>query len=167
MNELTSLAPAAVWWILSLSLMGVGLLGTVLPVLPGTILVLAGVVIGAWIDSFTRVSGWTVVAIAVLALLAWATDYIAAMLGARRAGASSLAVVGAAAGTVAGIFTGLVGLLFMPFIGAMAGEYWARRDMVRAAGVGWSTWIGLLIGTAVKLALSFMMIGIFAVAWWF
>jgi uncharacterized protein len=76
------------WWILSGALIVGGLVGTVLPALPGTALVLAGIVLGAWIDDFTRVSGTTVGIIAVLAVLAWVLDYAAGLLGARRAGAS-------------------------------------------------------------------------------
>ena len=118
------------WWLLAISLMVVGVAGTILPVLPGTILVLAGVFVGAWIDGFTRVSGWSVGFIAVLAVAAWATDYLAALLGAKKAGASPMAVAGAALGTLLGIFMGFVGLLFMPLLGAAAGEYWhqARRN---------------------------------------
>ena len=93
-----------------------GVAGTVLPALPGTVLVLAGIVWGAWLDGFTRVPVWVVALCAVLAALAWATDYVAAMLGARRVRASGWALAGAAAGTVAGIFTGFIGLLFMPII---------------------------------------------------
>lgn len=161
-------------WVLSALLIAVGVAGTVLPALPGTVLVLAGIVLGAWIDGFSRVSGWTVAAVAVLAVLAWATDYVAAALGARRAGASGLALVGAAVGTVAGALTGLVGLLFMPLLGAMLGEAWAQRSRWQAgerqqAGqqavrVGLATWVGLLVGTAVKLALVGMMIGLFVAA---
>nr|WP_297351343.1 DUF456 domain-containing protein [uncultured Caldimonas sp.] len=165
MTELGLIAPPAVWWTLSIALMALGVLGTVLPALPGTILVLAGVVVGAWIDGFVRVSGWTVGVLAFLAILAWVTDYVAALLGARKAGASPLALAGAAVGTVLGIFTGLIGLLFMPLVGAMAGEYWARRDADRATRVGIATWIGLLVGTIVKVVLAFMMIGIFVFAW--
>ena len=98
MPEFEFMTPA-VWWVLSVGLIGLGVLGTVLPVLPGPMLVLAGIVLGAWIDHFTHVSGWTVGAIALLALLAWATDFIAALLGARRVGASPAALVGAAAKT--------------------------------------------------------------------
>lgn len=179
MIETFDLANAA-WWTLSIGLMLVGVAGTVLPMLPGTALVLAGVVLGAWIDDFARVSGWTVGVIALLAGLAWLTDYVAALLGAKKAGASPLAVAGAAIGTVLGIFTGLVGLLFMPLAGAMAGEYWSRHrerggfgspaDQQaagrQAARVGIATWLGLLLGTVVKLVLTFLMIGIFVVAWW-
>ena len=106
-----------------------------------------------------------------LAVLAWATDFVASLLGAKKAGASSAALVGAALGTVAGIFTGFIGLLFMPLVGAALGEAWAQRERLhqmdthgQVARVGIATWIGLLVGTAVKLALVFMMIGIFVVA---
>ena len=87
---------SALLWIVAIVLIIVGVAGTILPALPGTILVLAGIVLGAWIDSFARVPGWVVALIALLAVLAWATDYLATVLGARRAGASTLAIVGAA-----------------------------------------------------------------------
>ena len=158
-----------------------GIAGTVLPALPGTVLVLGGIVWGAWLDGFTRVPVWVVVLCAVLAALAWATEYVAAMLGARRLRASGWALAGAAAGTGAGIFTGFIGLLFMPLAGAMAGEWWAlsrqagtvsapvdhAADGKRALEVGFATWLGMMIGTAVKLALVFVMVGVFAAAYFF
>ena len=151
-------------WILSVALIVVGLAGIVLPALPGTILVLAGIVLGAWIDDFTRVGGFAVAAATVLAVLAWAMDYVSAMLGARRAGASRPAVVGAAVGTVAGIFMGLVGVLFMPLVGAAVGEYMARRNQQMAVRVGIATWLGLMAGMLAKFVLAFVMIGIYVVA---
>jgi uncharacterized protein YqgC (DUF456 family) len=146
--------------------------------------VLAGIVLGAWIDDFQHVSVWTLGVIAVLAVLAWAVDYVAAVLGAKRAGASRLAMLGAAIGTVAGLLMGLVGVLFMPLVGAIVGEVVAQRQQrsrERTAGVvppdgdvaavrrqalrvGLATWIGLLLGTVAKLVLVFMMIGVFVAA---
>jgi uncharacterized protein YqgC (DUF456 family) len=165
------------WWVASIVLIVVGVVGTILPMLPGTILVLAGIVLGAWIDGFTRVSVGTLVFISVLAVVAWLTDYVAAALGAKKVGASPLALAGAALGTLLGILMGLVGLLFMPLLGAMAGEYWTLRKQLgvgadaaqhraaghRAARVGIATWIGLLLGTVIKVVLVFLMIGVFAV----
>lgn len=151
-------------WILSAGLVLVGLAGIVLPALPGTLLVFAGLALGAWIDDFTRVGWFALGAIAVLAVLAWLMDYVSAMLGARRTGASRQAVIGAAIGTVAGIFLGIVGVLFMPLVGAAAGEYMARRNHQQAVRVGISTWIGLMAGMLAKFVLAFMMIGIFLVA---
>jgi uncharacterized protein YqgC (DUF456 family) len=150
--------------VLSTLLIGVGLAGIVLPALPGTILILAGIVLGAWIDDFNRVGWLAVAAVAVLAVLAWLMDYVAALLGAKRAGASRQAIIGAAIGTVLGVFTGLVGVLFMPLVGAAAGEYIARRQHGQALRVGIATWLGLMAGMLAKFVLAFMMIGIYAVA---
>jgi uncharacterized protein YqgC (DUF456 family) len=154
----------SVLWVLSVGLILVGLAGIVLPALPGTILVFAGIVLGAWIDDFARVGWFALAAIAVLAVLAWLMDYVAAMLGAKRAGASRQAIIGAAIGTVAGIFMGIVGVLFMPLVGAAAGEFMARRNRHEAVRVGIATWLGLMAGMLAKFVLAFMMIGIFVVA---
>ena len=154
----------ALWWVLSVVLIAAGLAGTVLPALPGTALVLAGILLGAWIDDFTRVGPWAVGAIVVMAVLAWVLDYVAALLGAQRAGASRQALVGAAVGTVAGLFMGLVGVLFMPLVGAAVGEYLAQRDQQRAVKVGVATWLGLMAGLLAKVVLACMMIGVFVVA---
>jgi len=151
-------------WILSVALIVAGLVGTVLPALPGTLFVLAGIVLGAWIDDFSRV-GWGVLSvIGVLALLAWVLDYVAGLLGARKAGASRQAIIGAALGTVAGLFMGLVGVLFMPLVGAAIGEFVARRDHERAVKVGLATWLGIMAGLVSKVVIAFMMIGVFIAA---
>ena len=154
----------AVLWVISTVLIVVGVAGAVLPALPGTVLVLAGIVMGAWIDDFTRVGGWTLTIVALLAVLAWVLDYVAGLMGARRAGASRQALLGAALGTVAGLFMGLVGVLFMPLVGAAVGEYLARRDHVGALRVGVSTWLGIMAGLLAKVVLAFMMIGVYVIA---
>jgi uncharacterized protein len=153
-----------VWWGLSVLLIAVGLAGTVLPVLPGTAFVLGGIVLGAWIDDFTRVPVWVVVVCTVLAVLAWVLDYVAGLLGARRAGASKQALIGAAVGTVVGLFMGIVGVLFMPLVGAAVGEYLARKNERQAVTVGVATWLGIMAGLLAKVVLACMMIGIFVVA---
>lgn len=141
-----------------------GLIGTVLPLLPGTVLVWGGIVLGAWIDNFARVGTTTVAVISVLAVLAWALDYVAGLLGAQKAGASKLALLGAAVGTVVGLFMGLVGVLFMPLVGAAIGEYVARKDQNRAVKVGVATWVGIMLGLIAKVVLAFVMVGIFVAA---
>ncbi len=153
-----------VLWIVAVLLIVVGVIGTVLPALPGVILVFGGIALAGWIDSFTRIPVWLIVILGVLTALAWIVDYAAAAMGAKRAGASKYAIIGATIGTFAGIFTGLWGLLFMPLVGAAIGEYIAQRDMRQAGKVGIATWIGLLLGTAIKIAIVFTMIGVFLVA---
>ena len=152
------------WWVLSAGLILLGMAGIVLPALPGTVLVLAGIGVGAWIDDFTRVGWFALSIVTVLAVLAWVMEYVAALLGAKRAGASRQAVIGAALGTVAGIFMGLVGVLFMPLVGAAIGEFIARKDHNRAVKVGVATWLGLMAGMLAKVVLAFMMVGIYGVA---
>ncbi len=154
----------ALLWVVAITLIVVGMAGTVLPALPGAILVFAGIALAAWIDHFTRIPAWMLVVVGVLTVLAWAVDYVAAALGAKRVGASRLAIIGAVVGTLAGIFSGLWGLLFMPLLGAAVGEYIAQRDVRRAGKVGIATWIGLLLGTALKVAIVFVMVGLFVFA---
>ncbi len=161
---MSATAVAVLLWIGVAALIVIGLLGTVVPALPGAVFVFAGIALGAWIDDFTRVSGTVVIIAGVLMVLAWIVDYLSAVLGAQRVGASRQAVLGALIGTVAGVFTGLVGILFLPLVGAALGEYIAVRDLPRAGSVGIATWIGMLVGTAVKIAISFMMIGLFVFA---
>ena len=151
-------------WIVAVLLIVVGVIGTVLPALPGVILVFGGIALAAWIDDFTRIPVWLVVVLGVLTAVAWIADYAAAAMGAKRAGASRYAIVGALIGTFAGVFTGLWGLLFMPLVGAAIGEFIAQRNVRRAGTVGLATWLGMLLGTAIKIAIVFTMIGVFVIA---
>jgi uncharacterized protein len=151
-------------WILCAALIVAGLAGTVLPVLPGTVLVWGGIVLGAWIDDFQRVGTTTLVVVTVLAALAWVLDYVAGLLGARKAGASRQALLGAAIGTVVGLFMGVVGVLFMPLVGAALGEYLAQKDQHRAVRVGVATWLGIMVGLLAKVVLAFIMVGLFVAA---
>lgn len=148
-------------WVLATLLVIIGLIGVVVPALPGTILVFAGLLLGAWADGFTRVGVWTVVILGVIATASYGIDFAAAALGAKHLGASRRAMAGAALGTLLGLFFGLPGLVIGPFIGAVAGELTTDRDLVRAGRAGIAAWIGFAIGMAVKVALVFVMIGIF------
>lgn len=165
-----STGSSQLWWVLGLAMMGLGVVGTVLPVLPGTVLVFLGALVAAWADDFLHISGWTIAVLGVLGVLGAIADEAAVLLGAKRAGASRPAMVGAAIGTVLGIFAGLWALVFLPLAGAMAGEAWHRRREDRVVGpasrIGLATWIGLLVATVVKLALGLTMVGIFAIAYW-
>jgi uncharacterized protein YqgC (DUF456 family) len=145
--------------------MAVGLAGTVLPVLPGVPLMFAGMLLAAWIDDFTRVGTFTLGLLGVLTLLSVVVDIAASALGARRVGASSRAVWGAAAGAILGIFFGLVGLLLGPFVGAVVGELSIHGRVADAGRVGVATWVGIAFGAAAKIAIAFSMVGIFAFAW--
>ena len=154
-------------WLFVASLVLAGLAGAVMPAIPGVPLVFAGLWLGAWIDGYAQVSGWTVGVLGVLTVLAMAVDLLATALGAKRVGASRKAILGAAIGTFVGVFFGLPGLLLGPFIGAVAGEAIARGNFDQATSVGLATWMGLLFGTLAKLALSLTMVGVFVAAYFF
>lgn len=151
-------------WLISTLLVLTGLVGLVAPLLPGTILIFAGVAFAAWAEDFSRISGLTVGFLAFLTALAWILEYVAGLLGAKAAGASRAALVGAAVGTVLGVVSGFWGLLFFPLVGAFAGEFYARGNALGAGRVSLATWIGILVGTIAKVVIGFMMVGIFLVA---
>ena len=147
--------------ILAILLVIVGLAGTVLPALPGVPLIFGGLLLIAYLDDFSKVGVVTLVILGVLAVIAFGVDYVAAMMGAKRAGASRLAVIGATLGTIGGLFFGFVGIIIGPFAGAAVGEFIARKDALQAGKVGFATWLGIVIGTAAKLGIAFLMIGLF------
>lgn len=141
-----------------------GLAGTVLPVLPGIPMIFGGIWLAAAVDGYRHLgTGW-LLALGALAVLGVAVDFVAGTLGAKRVGASPRALWGATLGTVAGMFFGIPGLILGPFAGALLGELSAGTSVLRSAHVGAGTWIGLLAGTLVKLVISFLMVGLFALA---
>ena len=142
-----------------------GLAGTVLPLLPGIALVFAGLFLAAWAEDFTRVGATALTIIGVLAVLGWAVDFFASLLGARRAGASPQALVGATIGAVVGIFFGIPGLILGPFVGAVAGEFIAKRELLQAGKVGLGTWIGLVFAAVAKIVIAFLMVATFLAAY--
>jgi len=153
-----------VLWAVAVILVVAGIVGIVLPALPGTILIFAGLLVGAWADDFTRVGPLMLVLIAIIGIATYGVDFVATALGAKHLGASKRAMAGAALGTVLGLFLGLPGIIAGPFLGAIAGELTVHRDWKRVGKAGLAAWIGFVIGTAVKVALAFVMIGLFAAA---
>ena len=156
-----------VYQIVAVLLVVVGLAGTVLPVLPGIAFVFGGLLLAAWADDFQRVGAVAIVILGLLTAIAVAADFIASALGAKRMGASPRAIVGATLGAIVGIFFGLPGLVVGPFLGAVAGELSANRQLLHAGRAGLGTWLGLLLGSVAKLTLAFLMVGVFATAWLF
>jgi uncharacterized protein YqgC (DUF456 family) len=130
-------------------------------------MVFGGLLLAAWAEGFVKVGTWPLVAIGLLAALSLAIDFIATLLGAKKAGASPQALIGATIGGIIGIFFGIPGLLLGPFIGAVAGEFYARRHLGQAGKVGVGTWLGLVFGAIAKIVVGFLMIAIFFAAYLF
>ena len=162
--------PTTIYYAIAALLALVGLAGIVLPALPGVPLIFAGMLLAAWADGFTRIGVATLGLLGVLTIVSMAIDFWAAALGAKRVGASRLAIVGAVLGTFAGIFLGPIGFFAGPFVGALAGELLHGRALDgprfgQATRVGFGTWLGMVFGVALKLTLAFAMIGLFAWSW--
>ena len=151
-------------YILAAALIVGGLLGSILPVLPGIPMVFGGIWLAAAVDGYRHLGVWWLVVIGALGVAGIAVDFVASTLGAKRVGASRRALWGAALGTVVGMFFGIPGLLIGPFAGALIGELASGNSVLRATHVGVGTWLGLLFGTLIKLVLSFVMVGLFGLA---
>jgi uncharacterized protein YqgC (DUF456 family) len=164
------LSGPALYYLIAAALVVIGLIGTVLPALPGLPLVFAGMLLAAWAGGFEQVGVATVVVLGVLTLVSLAIDFWATAHGAKRVGASRLAIIGAIVGTFAGLMFGPIGIFVGPFAGALVGELLHGRrlgmgQLGQATKVGAGTWLGIVLGVVLKLTLAFAMIGLFALAW--
>jgi len=152
-------------YLAGIALVGLGIAGLVVPALPGALFLVLGVVVIAWAEGFERI-GWPTILIAtVLAVLMTIVDWVASLLGARKMGASTWGVLGAVLGLVAGLFFGLPGILLGPPLGAFVLEFAKDPEFKRAARAGVGVALGFLLGTAGKLALAAVLVGVLAWAW--
>lgn len=154
------------WYGLAGLLILVGIAGTVLPALPGLPLAFGGMLLAAWVDDFNYIGPGMLLLLAFLTALALIVDFVASLLGAKRLGASKRAMLGAAGGTVVGIFFGIPGLLLGPFIGGLLGELSAGSTVRRSAHIGLGAWLGFVVGSVLKITLAFTMLGLFLLAIW-
>ncbi|MHB8535674.1 MAG: DUF456 domain-containing protein [Sulfuricaulis sp.] len=150
-------------WILAATLVAAGLAGLLFPVIPGALMLFAGLTLAAWADNFFYIGWKTLTLLGVLALLTYPADFMASAFGAKRFGASPRAVAGAAIGAVVGIFFGLPGVLLGPFFGAVTGELLTQGHLGKAGRAGIGATVGLVLGVALKLAIAFAMLGVFAI----
>jgi uncharacterized protein len=143
-----------------------GLVGAIVPALPGIPLIFSGIWLLAGVDGYRHLGlGW-LLGIGAVGAVGLVVDLLAGALGAKRAGASKQAVWGALAGTAIGLFLGITGLLLGPFVGAVLGELAAGNSVQRSTRVGVSAWLGLIFGTIIKLVSSLMMVALLGVGWW-
>jgi len=143
-------------------LMVVGLLGVVLPILPGIPLSWLGLFIYAIGTGFERISITTVVIFFILMVLTLILDFVAPMLGARKYKASRFGVFGAFLGFTVGIFVlGIWGIILGPFIGALLGELIARKKPKQALRSALGAFLGFVLGALFKMIVILVMAGFF------
>jgi uncharacterized protein YqgC (DUF456 family) len=154
-----------IWWLFAIVLMAVGLIGTVLPVVPGTTIILAAALLHQIMLGTERSLGWwNIVALVLLTLLSYALEFAAGYFGAKRFGATKWGAFGAVIGAIAGVFFPFPGLIVGPVVGALAGELVAGKRLVSAGRAGWGTLLGNLAGMLGKLTIGLVMVSWFLVA---
>lgn len=152
-----------VLWLAASVLIVIGVLGLVLPALPGAPLIFLGALLAAWAENFAYIGWGSLTALGLLSVLAIAVDFIANAFGVKRFGASGRAVTGATLGALVGLFFGPIGVLVGPFIGAALGELSVRRNVAAAGRAGVGAALGFALGAAAKLAIAFAMVGVIVV----
>jgi uncharacterized protein len=152
------------WWLFTIVLFAVGLIGTIAPVLPGTTIILAAAVIHRIMLGPEKSIGWSTIAVLVLLTLAtYAIDVLAGYFGAKYFGATKWATFGAIAGALIGLLFGILGLFVGPVVGAIAGEFIGGKRMIDAGRAGWGSLLGNIGGMLAKLIIALAMITIFLV----
>jgi uncharacterized protein len=152
----------ALWWFVAIVLMAVGLIGTVLPVIPGAVIILGAAILHRIMVGPEKGANWWAIGVLVLlALVSYALELASSYFGAKYFGASRWGIFGAMVGLVVGIFTGFVTLLFAPVLGAIIGELIAGKRLVSAGKAGWGSLLGNLAGMIGKLLIALAMITVF------
>ena len=153
---------AAIFWLIAVVLMAIGLIGTIVPVLPGTTIILGAAVIHRVVLGKEHSLGVSaLVGLLVLTLLSYALDAGAAYMGAKRFGATRWGIAGGVIGALLGLFFGLPGIFLGPIVGAFAGELIGGKRLVKAGRASWGTILGTIAGIIAKVIIGLAMVAIF------
>ncbi|MGC2353774.1 MAG: DUF456 family protein [Candidatus Udaeobacter sp.] len=153
------------WWLFTIVLFAVGLIGTIAPVLPGTTIILAAAIIHRLMLGAEKSIGWkTIVVLVLLTILSYVIDFLGSYFGAKYFGATKWGAFGAIIGALVGLFFGIIGLFVGPVIGGVAGEFIAGKRMIDAGRAGWGSLLGNLSAMIGKLVIALAMIMIFLIA---
>jgi len=151
--------------IISFVLIGLGLFGVFLPLLPGVPLAWLGMLIYAYFTDFQAISLTAVLVFLGLTLLTILVDFIAPILGAKKYKASKEGIVGASLGLFFGIFIfGPVGVMLGPLVGAFIGEIISGKRHQDAIRPALGTFIGFLLSAVIKLAVILAILGVLIAA---
>lgn len=154
-----------VWWTLTILLMAVGLIGTVIPLLPGSTIILAGAVLHRLlIVKDHTISWWTVGGLATLTLVSYGVELASGTVGAKWFGATRWGAIGGIIGTVVGLFSGLIGVFIFPLVGVLVGELLGGKGIAPATKSTWGTVIGAGAGIVANFIIGLTMIGWFLLA---
>ena len=157
-----TLANPHVWGFLaSVPLILGGVIGTVFPALPGTVLIFCGFFVYGLITGFDSLSGWFFLGQGGLVGLSYLVDFLATAFGVKVFGGSKAAAWGAVLGSLLVFVIGPIGILVGPLLGAIAGELIMGEQVKQALHSGFGSFLGFIGGVTVNLFLSGIMIAWF------
>lgn len=142
--------------ILAIILMLLGIIGCLVPVLPGPPISYLGLIL-LHLSRFGHFSTNVLVSLAAVTIVVTVIDYFVPIWGTKRFGGSKYGIRGATVGLIIGLFLGPVGIIIGPFIGAIVGELIFKDDIGYALKAGLGSLLGFLTGIGLKLAASFIM----------
>lgn len=156
-------------WTLTISLLVVGIIGSVLPLLPGPLLIFLAGVIHTLLRPESAMSWQGLVVLGLLLVVAYVLDFASGAMGAKWFGASRWGLLGVFAGGIVGLFFSLPGLILGPIVGGLAFELWfAKKEMRPAMKSTWGTIVGTGAGLVLRLVISLAMVAVFFIdaLWW-
>ncbi|MHA3774192.1 DUF456 domain-containing protein [Verrucomicrobiota bacterium sgz303538] len=154
-----------VWWTLTILLMLVGLAGTVLPLLPGTTIILAAAVLHhLLLPANQTVSWWTIGVLALLTVISYVVDFVSGTVGAKWFGATRWGAIGGFVGAIVGLFFGIIGVFVGPLVGVLLGELLGGKGLLPAGKSTWGTLLGTTAGIVLRFVIAAIMIGWFLLA---
>ena len=142
----------------------VGLLGTILPGLPGVGLVYAGILVYAFTDGFVAINQSTVVYLGILTVIASLAQYFGSLWATKSAGGKKKALIGTFVGALLGTFAGPAGIFLGAFLGALLGALMEGSTPDAAARVALQSVIGIISGSIIQFFLAIVLIIAFLVA---
>jgi hypothetical protein len=149
----------------SFMLVGLGFLGTFLPILPGVPLAWLGILLYAYFTGFAKITLTTVLIFFGLVLFTMLVDFVAPIIGAKKYNASKQGIAGAFLGFLVGVvFLGPLGIVIGPLGGAFLGELLSGKREGAAIQSAFGTFIGFLAGSLIKIIVVFIFLGFLLVA---
>lgn len=142
--------------ILGIILMLIGIIGCVVPILPGPPLSFLGIIL-LHVSRFGQFTTSALITFAAITVAVTVLDYLVPIWGTKRFGGSKYGTRGATVGLIIGFFLGPTGIIIGPLIGAVVGELLFKDDMRYAIKAGFGSLLGFLTGIGLKLAASFIM----------
>ena len=151
--------------VLAFVLMLIGIIGCIVPGLPGTPIAYAGL----WVAQATeRVDfSWKFLLIwGIVVIVVSVLDYIVPAWGTKQFGGTKWGAWGSTIGVFVGLFFGAIGVIIGPLVGAIIGELFAGKQLEQAIKAGWGSFIGILFGTIIKLvACGLMTVALIQAIW--